>query len=83
MKHFIYTKTAFGEVVEQTICLHVKPEEMEALISLAYIGATAPGEVEPENKRLIDALDSALADAKDGKGSSNREIPDFDNKEAV
>jgi hypothetical protein len=77
MKHFVYTKTAFGEVVEQTICLHVKPEEMKALISLAYIGATAPGEVEPENKRLIDALDSALADAEDGKGFSNTEIPDF------
>jgi hypothetical protein len=77
MKHFIYTKTAFGEVVEQTICLHIKPEKMERLISLANIGATVPGEPEPEDKRMIADLAAALADAEDGKGFSNTEIHNF------
>lgn len=82
MRHFVYTKTAFGEVVEQTICLHLKPEEVETLVSLASIGATAPGEAEPEDLRLVNALESALADAGDGKGFTNKVIPNFDIKEA-
>jgi len=77
MQHYIYTKRVFGEVVEQIICLHFKPEEVERLVSLVNIGATVPGEPELEDRRMIDGIATALADAENDKGFSNTEIHDF------
>lgn len=85
MQHWVYVHRRFGEVVDKTFVLHLSQDEMLRAVSLLNTGAIAPGEIESEDRDLLNGFDAAICCAegivKDGRRHSNTEFPDFDIEE--
>lgn len=82
MQHYVYDRRAFGQIVDQTVVLHLSVEEMKQVMSLMTIGAIAPGEMAAEDRTLLGGFEAAInclhGIVRDGKRRSNTEIADFD-----